>query len=90
MRQNAVAPRPSQRNELISPRFQWAFFVYLGKGNNRVVAKYSRVEWCFRSERAFFWLDRKPVAVPNSEWDDSTVDRALRTIANDGDPASLY
>jgi hypothetical protein len=41
MRQNAVAPRPSQRNELISPRFQWAVFVHLGKGNDRVVAKYS-------------------------------------------------
>jgi hypothetical protein len=41
MRQNAVALRPSQRNELISPRFQWAVFVRLGKGNGRVVAKYS-------------------------------------------------
>ena len=41
MRQNAVAPRPPQRNELISPRFQWAFFLYLGKCNDQVVAKYS-------------------------------------------------
>jgi len=41
MWQNGVAPRPPQRNELISPRFQWAFFVQPGKGNDRVVAKYS-------------------------------------------------
>src|SRR6266566_7990581 len=39
MRQNAVARRPPQQNELISPCFQRAFFVHLGKGNDRVVAK---------------------------------------------------
>ena len=48
MWQNGVAPSPSQRNELISPRFQWAFFhfgkrAFFGLDRKRVTVPHS--EW---------------------------------------------
>jgi glucose 1-dehydrogenase len=101
MRQDAVAPRPPQRNELNQPTLSVGLFVHLGKGNDRVVAKYSiegkrpatsprlqsiPSQWCFRSERAFFGLDRNRLLFRTPNGTSSTVDRERGTIANDGDP----
>ena len=102
MRQNAVAPRPPQRNELISPRFQWAFFVHLGKRNDRVVAKYSiegKTPGDFAGIAKYSRADgvsdqnarssgkvEKRLLFLTPNGTSSKVDRALCAIANDANP----
>ena len=76
MRQNAVAPRPPQRNELISPRFQWAFFVQPGKGNDRVVAKYSRADHGYRQSLLRRWTRSEGSIEPEK------VSARLRCVGN--------
>ena len=86
MRQNAVAPRLPQRNELISPRFQWAFFVHLGKVNDpggrevfhrrqtpgdfAEITKYSRADGVSDQKARSSGQVEKTITVPNSEWDE--------------------
>src|SRR5438034_7417944 len=101
MWQNGVAARRPQRNELISPRFQWAFLFISekamtgwsrsipSKANARRLRRDYKVfqsQWCFRSERAFFGLVENRLLFRTPNGTSGKVDRALGTIANDANP----
>ena len=76
---------PPQRNELISHAFSGPFLFISeklmpgwsrsipSKANARRLRRDYKVfqsQWCFRSERVFFGLGRKPITLSNSEWDE--------------------
>src|SRR5438034_8596526 len=101
MRQNAVASRPPQRNELISHAFSGPFLFISeklmpgwsrsipSKANARRLRRDYKVfqsQWCFRSERAFFGLVENRLLFRTPNGTSGKVDRALGTIANDANP----